>query len=40
MSTMTKIELAVELAERMMKERGYKHGTCLGAKREKGDEDL
>ncbi|MGB7328766.1 MAG: hypothetical protein WBD31_28065 [Rubripirellula sp.] len=40
MSTVTKIELAVELAERMMKERGYKHGTCLGAKLEKGDEDL
>lgn len=40
MSTITKIELAVELAERMMKQRGYKHGTCLGAKLEKGDEDL
>lgn len=30
MSTITKIELAVELAERMMKDRGYGHGACLG----------
>lgn len=32
MSTITKIELAVELAERMMKDRGYRHGSCLGAR--------
>ena len=31
MSTITKIELAVELAERMMKDRGYGYGICLGA---------
>lgn len=36
MSTITKIELAVELAERMMRDRGYGHGPCLGACLQKG----
>ncbi len=36
MSTTTKIELVVELAKRMMKERGYGHGVCLGATLKKG----
>ncbi len=39
MSTITKIEMAVELAERMMRERGYGHGPCLGATLQKGSSD-
>ena len=39
MGTITKIELAVELAERMMKDRGYGHGACLGATLEKSATD-
>jgi len=31
MSTTTKIELAVEVAERFMSRNGYGHGICLGA---------
>ncbi len=39
MSTITKIETAVELAKRMMRERGYDHGPCLGATLNKGSTD-
>ncbi|MCA9127701.1 MAG: hypothetical protein KDB22_11470 [Planctomycetales bacterium] len=31
MSTITKLELAVEVAERSMRKNGYVHGPCLGA---------
>lgn len=40
MSTTTKIELAVELAEKMMRTQGYGHGVCLGANLEKGQADI
>jgi hypothetical protein len=40
MSTTTKIELAVELAERMMRTQGYGHGVCLGASLQKGETDI
>jgi hypothetical protein len=40
MSTITKIELAVELAERMMRNEGYGHGLCLGVKLQNGAADL
>ena len=40
MSTITKIELAVELAERMMRTQGYGHGVCLGANLQKGETDI
>ncbi len=39
MSAITKIETAVELAERIMRERGYGHGPCLGATLKKGSSD-
>lgn len=39
MSTITKIEMAVELAERMMRDRGYGHGPCLGVTLQKGSSD-
>lgn len=32
MSTITTLELAVELAERSMRKEGYGHGPCLGAR--------
>lgn len=31
-STITKLEIAVEIAERAMLKDGYRHGPCLGAK--------
>lgn len=40
MSTITKIELAVEMAERMMRNEGYGHGPCLGVRLQNGVADL
>lgn len=31
MSTITRLEMAVEIAERTMRKDGYRHGPCLGA---------
>lgn len=39
MGTVTKIELAIELAERMLRDRGYGHGPCLGARLIDGSSD-
>lgn len=40
MSTVTKIELAVEPVERMVRERGHVYGDCLNATLQKGDKDF
>ena len=40
MSTITKIELALELAEKVMRERSYEHGVCLGVSLQQGTSDI
>jgi hypothetical protein len=36
MSAITRIEMAIDLAERSMKDRGYCHGPCLSASLRRG----
>ena len=40
MSTITRIEMALDLAERMMRKEGYGHGPFLGVTLQKGATDL